>query len=159
MPENRGGGGFSWQVMSGNKQGYCQLHLVDEGIDTGNIIFMEEFLFPNHCRLPRDFDEFYQNKLFEIFINLMNRLVNERVTFQLNTQLEYLSTYWPRLNTNIHGWIDWSWSLEEIERFICAFDHPYTGAKTFLEGHQVVLRNCRTEYSEGRFHPFQTASI
>ena len=155
MPENRGGGGFSWQVMSGNKQGYCQLHLVDEGIDTGNIIFMEEFLFPNHCRLPRDFDEFYQNKLFEIFINLMNRLVNERVTFQLNTQLEYLSTYWPRLNTNIHGWIDWSWSLEEIERFIFAFDHPYTGAKTFLEDIRLYLEIVVPNIVKAGFIPFK----
>ena len=58
--------GSSLEIMSGNKQGYCQLHLVDEGLDTGNIIFTEEFLYPVHCRIPRDYDEYYQDKLYQL---------------------------------------------------------------------------------------------
>ena len=131
LPENRGGGGFSWQIMSGNKQGYCQLHLVDEGIDTGNIIFTEEFLYPIHCRIPRDYDEYYQDKLYKIFTNIMGLLVIEKMNFQINTQLDYHSTYWPRLNSDIHGWIDWNWS-NQIDRFICAFDFPYSGQKRII---------------------------
>ena len=39
-------------------------------------------------------------------------------------QDEKNSSYWPRLNSKIHGWIDWSWSPKEISDFIKAFDDP-----------------------------------
>lgn len=159
LPENRGGGGFSWQIMMGNYLGYCQLHLVDEGIDTGNIIFTKEFLYPRQCRIPKDFEEFYNKKVFDVISDLMSRLTSEIVNFNVNTQLEYHSTYWPRLNTGLNGWIDWRWSLAEIDRFICAFDLPYSGAKTFYKDSPVAFRNSRIEFSEGRFHPFQTGIV
>ena len=37
LPQNRGGGGFSWQIMMGVKSVTAR-HLVDNGIDTGPII-------------------------------------------------------------------------------------------------------------------------
>ena len=35
------------------------------------------------------------------------------------------SEYWPRLSTQDNGWIDWSWSLTDIELFCRAFSSPY----------------------------------
>ena len=45
---------------------------------------------------------------------------------------DYLSTYWPRLNTFDNGWIDWSIDPHELIRFINAFDEPYIGACSFI---------------------------
>ena len=35
----------------------------------------------------------------------------------------------------------------------------HTVGKTYYNGYQVALRNCRVEYSEGQFHPFQTGIV
>src|SRR5215813_11305266 len=37
LPQNRGGGTWSWQILTGNRFGFCQLHQVDGGTDTGPI--------------------------------------------------------------------------------------------------------------------------
>src|SRR5262249_26864847 len=46
LPQYRGGGTWSWQILMGNRFGFCQVHLVDEGVDTGAIIATQEFIFP-----------------------------------------------------------------------------------------------------------------
>ena len=40
------------------------------------------------------------------------------------------SSYWPRLNSEIHGWINWDWKGNEINTFIKSFGKPYVGAHT-----------------------------
>ena len=42
----------------------------------------------------------------------------------MRKQLKKNSTYWPRIDTESHGWINWNWSGEEILNFIKAFDDP-----------------------------------
>ena len=56
--------------MMGNRLGFCQLHLIDGGIDTGNIVKTEEFLYPPACRIPKDYEEIYYKKLLENFEDL-----------------------------------------------------------------------------------------
>ena len=68
-------------------------------------------------------------------------LPNNRRTF---------STYWPRLKTDINGWVDWSLKIDSIERFICAFDEPYSGAKTFLGNKTVSLKSVSTHFFRRR---------
>lgn len=41
--------------------------------------------------------------------------------------------YWPRLNTEIHGQINWNMKSNKIERFVRAFSHPFKGAWTFYK--------------------------
>ena len=51
--------------------------------------------------------------------------------FQIYLQENYFKkqsktpTYWPQLDTEIHGWIGWSWSGNDIVNFIKAFGDPY----------------------------------
>ena len=41
LPQNRGGGGFSWQILNDNRLGCCLIHQVDTGVDTGPIVKYE----------------------------------------------------------------------------------------------------------------------
>jgi methionyl-tRNA formyltransferase len=115
-------------------------------------------MYPASCRYPIDYYEYsiseYQKLLSRFF-----DLVQEGKDFDVTVQQEYFSSYWPRLNTDIHGYIDWSWELTDIERFICAFDDFYNGASTFLNGQKVRLKKCYTLYRDGKFHPFQRGLI
>jgi methionyl-tRNA formyltransferase len=158
LPQNRGGGGFSWQILRENRLGYCLIHQIDPGIDTGNIIKYKEFIYPKFCRTPKDFVEYY----FQESVNFFNEFISEikaKANFNCMGQPEYLSIYWPRLNTYKHAFIDWNWSLKHIECFINAFDEPYSGASTFINGKRVFLKDCYADYNDGPFHPFQQGII
>lgn len=79
--------------------------------------------------------------------------------FELTNLQENFSIYFPRLNTLKQGLINWSWDTEDIENFICAFDEPYAGASTFIDGTKVHLKECYSEFNDGPFHPFQAGLI
>ena len=159
LPQNRGAGGFSWQIMMGNRLGFCQLHLLTSNLDSGDILATEEFVYPASCRTPNDYRNYFASKNCQFFIDNFKQLQDHGWPRETIKQAEYLSTYWPRLHTDTHGWIDWSNSPLEIERFICAFDDPYKGASTRLNGNRVHLKNVCLDYSDGAFHPFQTGLI
>ncbi len=69
---------------------------------------------------------------------------------------------YPRLNTKEQAWIDWSWTRDEIVRFIRAFDLPYPGARTHLltnEGVRVVtVHTVHSQYPSAS-HPFHSGLI
>ena len=158
LPQDRGGGGFSWRIMRDDRIGFSLIHQVDEGVDTGEILAYEEYFFPHSCRIPSDYREYALGKNLELIDRFVADVVVGR-ELQSLSQPEYLSTYWPRLHTDTHGYIDWSWSLRDIERFVCAFDDPYAGAISFTNGRKVRLKKCLTTSSDGTFHPFQRGII
>jgi methionyl-tRNA formyltransferase len=159
LPQNRGGGGFSWQIMMGNRLGFCQLHLIDSGVDTGDIVRTKEFLYPPSCRKPIDYEKLYIEMNLNFVSDLIEEIRTTGVAIETVRQSEYFSTYWPRLNTGENAWINWNDSVESIERFICAFDEPYEGAKTFLNDNKVFVKEVSVDYSDPQFHSYQAGII
>ncbi len=159
LPQNRGGGGFSWQIMMGNRLGFCQMHLVDSGVDTGDIVRTREFLYPPQCRKPADYQQHYLKENLVFVTDFFREIRREGVSLDTTRQSEYFSTYWPRLSTEINAWIDWNESVDSIERFICAFDDPYEGAKTLLNGEKVFIKEVCADYSDPQFHAFQSGIV
>ncbi len=158
LPQNRGGGGFSWRIMRGERAGVSLIHKVDTGVDTGDIVFFKDYIYPINCRIPLDYQEYTINKykeLLEIFFDK----VRDLESFNLSPQQEYFSSYWPRLSTDTHGFIDWNWKLTDIETFVCAFDEPYAGASTFINDNHVRIKECCSWSDDGVFHPFQKGII
>jgi methionyl-tRNA formyltransferase len=159
LPQNRGGGGFSWQILTGNRLGFCTLHLVDEGVDTGDVVAFEEFIYPAACRTPADYMKHYRQASIRFLADLLTGVRAEPKEFELASQPEYLSTYWPRLHSPSQAWIDWRWTLLHIERFMCAFDDPYCGAQTTWRGRTVRAKRAFASYQDGTFHPFQAGTV
>ncbi|MQF67100.1 hypothetical protein FIM07_01490, partial [SAR202 cluster bacterium AD-802-F09_MRT_200m] len=158
LPLNRGAGGFSWLILMRQRQGGRVIHLVNSGVDTGDIVGSRENTYPDWCRRPIDYDKVAIKENTSLLTEFVEQIEAE-ADFQLAKQDESLSTYWPRLHTETHGLIDWSWSLDNIENFICAFDEPYQGSSTFVGERKVFLKNCRSDRGAGPFHPFQVGII
>ena len=158
LPQNRGAGGFSWRILRDDRIGVTLIHQIDPGVDTGDIILFEEYIYPHSCRYPIDYQR-YSIQEYQKLLNIFFDLVKDGKSFKCIAQQEYFSSYWPRLATDIHGYIDWGWALKDIESFACAFDDPYNGASTFLNGKKVRLKNCYSSFSDGTFHPFQKGFI
>jgi len=158
LPMDRGGGGATWPILRGDRKGLSSLHRVDAGIDTGDIVAAQSYLLPKHCRVPQDYYDEKEAHDLPFLIDFI-RKVQAGDTFTLQPQDPGQSTYWPRLDTAVHGAIDWRWQASEIERFICAFDEPYPGAHTQLNGQPLHLKDCRPVHSDDTFHPFQAGLV
>jgi methionyl-tRNA formyltransferase len=102
-----------------------------------------------------DYEVFYYEKNMEFLKCLFEKLMKGPVVFNATSQQEYFSSYWPRLNTVLHSWIDWTMPLEMLDRFICAFDDHYSGAQTTKAGALFRLKKSMIDYNDGGFHPFQ----
>ena len=79
--------------------------------------------------------------------------------FVRNAQSEGVGNYFPRLNTDVHGYIDWTMEPNEIVRFILAFDDPYSGASTFLRNEKVRLKDVHLHRGEVACHKFMSGLV
>ena len=59
----------------------------------------------------------------------------------------------------MNGFIDWTWSAQEIVRFCYAFDNPFGGASTYLDQERVRLKQVEIDDEVVKFHPFQYGLI
>jgi methionyl-tRNA formyltransferase len=155
LPLDRGGGGFSWQILQNKSKGYSCLHKVNEKIDNGDIIQTLAFDTKSFNN-PVDWQNEYLNVSTNLFKKNLNLLFNKKI--KLRKQMKKNSTYWPRMDTESHGWINWNWSGEEILNFIQAFDKPYAGAHTQLNKKTFYFKNCKF-VKKKQFHPFQYGLI
>jgi hypothetical protein len=163
LPQYRGGAHYTWQILRGSKMGACNIQVVNEQMiqgvfDSGEILKSKEYLFPAQSRIPDDYFSFAT--LQEInFVSEFLEEVSQGVTFQKFTLQENFSMYFPRLSTLKNAFIDWNWDSVDIESFICAFDDPYSGSSTSINGELVRVKKARYESNDGNFHPFQSGLI
>jgi methionyl-tRNA formyltransferase len=158
LPENRGGGGSSWPILMRERTGLAAFHHLTPGIDDGMIVASREFRFSAGARTPLQFDAETEAVAAEVMAEWLPVLLGTGQAPAGNLQADHLSTYWPRLHTATHAWVDWAWNADDIESFVRAFDRPYPGARTWLRGHVVTLRDAEV-IERRRFHPFQAGLI
>ena len=163
LPQYRGGAHYTWQILSGNRRGGCHIQMINEEMlpgrfDSGDIVESESYRFPASARIPQDYFNHSARKDLAFVLEFL-RQVNRGKEFSLTRLREERSIFFPRLNTRLHGFIDWSWSAMELERFLAAFDRPYAGASSFLQDRRFFLRAARALRNEGDFHPYQAGLI
>lgn len=158
LPFDSGSGGFSWNIMRNDRINVQLAHLVTKKIDGGPIIDYEKHLYPHHCRTPKNFYSFYNEKFILFYLNFIQKLINKK-KFNLIYQVDYIGRYNPRLLTEKDGWIDWNQSSDEILSFINAFDDPYAGASTFIGNIKCKIKKAQLHGGEGSNHPFMSGLI
>jgi len=152
LPEWRGGGGYSWRIMAGDRRGNTCFHLVTPGIDDGDIVYQKPYRFPKSCRKPSEWQAHATVEARKGLGVLLDRLRNGRA-IKRERQVEARSTYLPRLDTETQAVIDWAVPGDQIERLILAFSTPYAGAFTWVRDDKVRIldanfRPGRTEYPD-----------
>ena len=158
LPFDRGGAYYSWIILKNDRINNQVLHFIDENIDTGKIIFNLNEIVPRNIKIPIDYEKFDLQQLikaYSIFINKINR----KESFNLIDQPNYIGSYHPRLSSKFNGWINWDYKSLFLERYICAFDQPYEGAKTFINNNEVKIQDVQLHSGELPNHPFMTGLI
>ena len=163
MPQYRGGAHYTWQILRGNRIGACNLQIINKDMiqgvfDSGEIIKFKEYLFPPDARIPDDYFNFAVSQEITFIKEFIDELSQNKNFNTFNLQ-ENFSLYFPRLHTLKNAFINWQWNTSDIEKFICAFDAPYAGATTQINGTCVRVKKARSEQNDGPFHPFQCGLI
>ena len=161
LPLDAGGGGFSWRILKEDRIDNMIFHIINEGIDTGAIIYSERSLFPSSCKVPLDYEN-HRNKNFPNFYKSFISNLNTGYKFKLIHQIDYLGSYNPRINTIKNGLIDWTFSSRDLYNFINAFDDPYPGASTFLDrGNfgKLHLKKVHLHAGDGSNHAYMSGLV
>lgn len=143
LPRYRGAAPIAWAILRGEKTTGVTTMLMDEGMDTGDILLQEE--------VPIEADETAEglrDKLAVLGAALLTKTLAKMKTGDLRPvpQDPSRATDAPVLKKE-DGRIDWSKTAEEIGRQVRAF-HPWPGAFTAFQGHRVKIQ--RGEAREGR---------
>ena len=134
------------------------IHKVNTGIDTGNVVYRKSFLIPSSARTPLEVNNFLQNKN-RIMVKEFIKKFTEMEKIYDEKQNYFFSSYNKRLSSKINGWIDWSLDVDDLDRFIRAFDNPYNGAQTFIGNIKVSIKNIEKSKNEGARHPEEIGKV
>lgn len=160
LPRYRGGAHYTWMIQRGDRQGGFHLQIVDEHTkqgehDSGEVIYSEPFEFPDSASTPMDYFNAAMRAESQCLLRFTDAVIHGR-PFPIVRLDQSHSLFLPRLKTPVNGWVDWRWSSSDILRFINSFDDPYPGARTYLNGKEVVaLKEVSLLDHEPGFHPFQ----
>ncbi len=142
LPEYRGCNQFSLAIIENSKIFGATIHKLDDGIDSGDILFESRFEIPKDCWVEELYELTYQKSL-ELFIKSLPNIIN--LNFNLIPQeslySERGSSLHYRNEINDLKKIDLSWDKEKIEKHIRAttmkgFEPPFVeiqGKKFFFK--------------------------
>jgi methionyl-tRNA formyltransferase len=160
IPRYLGGAHYTWQILNGDRTGGCVLQEITPDVDRGPVLRRELFDLPEHVRVPEDYFtanlEAGKRFLESTIADMRADVPFAAIDF---ATLEDDRLYFPRLHTTGNGWIDWSWWADDIERFCCAFDRPYSGAGTYVESTEVRIADVWLEAETHATHPFNAGLV
>ncbi len=134
------------------------LHKVTQGIDSGKIVYRKDIFIPSSLKKPIEVNDYLQKKNREM---LKEFLMNIKKKNKLNeeTQNKFFSSYNIRLLSDINGWIDWNYKVDDLDRFIRSFGEPYKGAKTFVNNKQVNIKFVEKSMQDSARHPDEVGRV
>ena len=136
LPKFRGRAAMVWQVLLGVHDTKCSLFMMDEGMDSGDIIGQEPYFIED-----TDYAKDVESKLMVALRNLSARVLPSLAdgtlvpTPQDESQATYLLIRRPE-----DGRIDWKEPVKQVHTLIRAVSHPYPGAFGMYDGkHQIII--------------------
>jgi len=145
LPKYRGAAPINWAIINGEKNTGITTMLMDEGMDTGDILLQEEMPIDEE-----DTGETLSEKLSHIGAELLIQTIKLLKENKLSPipQDHSKATYASMLKKE-DGLIDWSKSAQEIRNSIRG-TLPWPGAYTFLEGKNLKIYRAIVSLGQGK---------
>jgi len=134
LPKYRGAAPIQWAVINNEEETGVTVMMIDEGLDTGDILFSSKMKIE-----PWDTSATLHDRLASLGADLIIKTLENIETSILNRvpQDNAKATYAPLLKKS-DGHIDWKKSAEMIEAFIRGMT-PWPGAFTFHESKRIKI--------------------
>lgn len=142
LPSYRGANPDFWMYYDGVKEGGVTVHYIDEGEDTGDIIYQEKYDFPLGLKSPQMLDLSIEKIGVNLLLKALDNLKNlPRITQPKESPTKKARNIKPDEHKNI---IDWqNWEIERIwhllrgtELWLNALEQPkgiYKGQRWTIE--------------------------
>ncbi|WP_040774263.1 methionyl-tRNA formyltransferase [Nocardia pneumoniae] len=140
--------GFSpvlWALISGESEFGLTVHRMDDGLDTGDILVQHSLPIG-----PNDTGTDLVLRGMELIPGALNDALAalESGTAVWRPQNKAERTYFHKRSER-DSLIDWSWTAEDLERFVRALSEPYPRAFTFYRGERIEVLEARV--SQARY--------
>jgi len=135
LPKFRGRAAIPWQILLNVKQSEVSLFKIDEGMDSGDIIFQYPYYIES-----TDYANDVYTKVCDAMIASLEKCLKDiysgTVDFKKQNEKEatYLLTRRPA-----DGLINWFDTAKNIFALIRSTSKPYPGAFTFYRGNKVII--------------------
>jgi methionyl-tRNA formyltransferase len=158
LPRWKGGGDISYRIMNEYNNGATTIHEISDKIDEGRIVFQKKYKIKLNDTTPYKLRKLVEKKAYNHLILFFNKLFSRKKFFYKKNK-NSIGFYLPRLNTDIHGAINWDWDGREIKNFINAFSTPYRGAFCFCRKKKVRIFKAKLIKQQFLKHPFMYGII
>jgi len=136
LPSYRGSSPINWAIINGEKFSGCSVIRMDEGIDTGPILYQEKYRIDSDDTVLT-----VHEKTFEIFPRILLKSIEkiEKGDYEGEAQDESIATYYHRRSPE-DGEIKWDvQSANDVHNLVRGLTHPYPGAFTFFNGKKLYI--------------------
>lgn len=139
LPKYRGPAPIQWAILNEEKETGVTTMLMDEGMDTGDILLSSELEIA-----PYDTSDTLHDRLADLGADLLIQTLNVFETGDINpiSQDHTQATYAPMLKKN-DGRMNWKLSAESLEAFIRGMT-PWPGAFTFHDKKRLKIFKAKT---------------
>ncbi len=144
LPQYRGASPIQWAVINGDEKTGITIQQMNEGVDTGDILYQKEIIIDKKETGESLFDKLSVLGA-EAIVEALSLL--EAGKLVPVPQREEDATHTVRLKKSM-GKIDWTKSAAEIERLIRGLN-SWPSAYTFFEGKQLKIWEAEVDKSSG----------
>lgn len=152
LPSYRGAAPVNWAIAKGEKKTGVTIMLMDEGMDTGDILTQREVAIGEE-ETAEELSKKLSLKGAELLLETIDRIAKKDISSVKQNSDEV--TYAPLLSRK-DGEIDWSRDAEEIKNLVRAMT-PWPCAHTTLEGKNLKI--FRALAGSGRGIPGEIVSV
>lgn len=160
IPHYLGAAHFSWQILNNDVQGGIVVQHITMDIDRGRIFYNHTFTATEVSKpVPLDYFHGYVGELKAVFSDILAAVKTDLREVTTSSIDPETIRYFPGLRTLANGHVDWSWNIDEVDRFIRAFDQPYPGAFGLLENGKRIHLRAPTIIEHAEIHPYCSGLI
>jgi len=135
LPKYRGRTPHIWAIINNEKYTGITAHFIEEGCDTGDIVFQKKILIEEHIT-GADLLRIYQNEYPEVIRKVLEMINETNIVRLPQSNLE--ASIFPK-RTPEDGLINWNWQKERIYNWVRALSHPYPGAFTYYRNEKIII--------------------
>ena len=143
LPYYRGNACPNWAMLNGKKKIGISIHLMDEGVDSGNIITKKYFPV-NKKTTIQEFYNYAEEIVPTLFLRAITNVKNSKHGKKQSRNPKQILRTYPR--NKFDGKIDWGDTADHISRLIRASGKPFYGAYTFYNSKKLFILESSIEH-------------
>lgn len=142
LPYNRGRHPLHWLICLGIKNSYMSLFIMDEGVDSGNILIQEKF----NIKYEHGINDVYENMIgaCNIAITKLCTILENNPIYEGTCQEVSNVNYWRKKDI-FDVIIDFRMNAIDIVRLVKSFNRPYDCAVLLFEDNFLRIEDSNIE--------------